>query len=227
MRKIKEIKNYPKYFITRNGKVFSFKYGYKKELKLHNFKGYYRVFLSEGGKPNGYFVHRLVAQAFIPNSENKAQVNHIDGNKQNNNINNLEWNTREENEKHKREILGWDNKGEKNGNCGYRMSKCFPSPELRNKLVELGIPRWKHNLAELGEMLPSEITITNKSGWKTKYTLNLSKIENTDGTIYCVTYLNDYGGSVNAYLRGEESKTEANARAKMLIYLIKKKLIKV
>jgi hypothetical protein len=65
--------------------------------------GYCRVTLiGEHGRGDAhdYRVHRLVAQAFIPNPENKATVNHIDGDKTNNHVENLEWNTREENMQH-------------------------------------------------------------------------------------------------------------------------------
>ena len=65
-----------------------------------NFRGYYRVHLSRRGKNHMRFVHRLVAEAFIPNDEKKPQVNHIDGNKENNNVTNLEWVTNQENNIH-------------------------------------------------------------------------------------------------------------------------------
>ena len=59
-----------------------------------------RVSLWKDGKEQTHLVHRLVAKAFIPNPENKGFVNHKDGNRQNNHVDNLEWNTYEENQNH-------------------------------------------------------------------------------------------------------------------------------
>ena len=53
--------------------------------------GYYRIGLTKNGKRKCHSVHKLVAQAFIPNPENKPQINHKDENKQNNYVENLEW----------------------------------------------------------------------------------------------------------------------------------------
>lgn len=80
--------------------------GGEKILKQHRSEqGYMKVTLCKDSKVKSFRVHRLVAEAFIPNQENKVQINHIDGNKCNNNINNLEWNTGSENIKH-----AYDNK---------------------------------------------------------------------------------------------------------------------
>lgn len=62
--------------------------------------GYKKVELCKDGKRKSFKVHRLVAIAFIPNPDNKPEVNHIDGNKINNNIDNLEWVTSSENSVH-------------------------------------------------------------------------------------------------------------------------------
>ena len=70
-----------------------------------NRMGYYRVILFKEHKRKRFFIHRLVAEAFIENCENKKQVNHKDGNKQNNNIENLEWTTSSENQLHSYYVL--------------------------------------------------------------------------------------------------------------------------
>lgn len=62
--------------------------------------GYMRLWLYDCGRNKQVYVHRLVAEAFLQNTLNKPQVNHIDCNKANNNLENLEWATREENMKH-------------------------------------------------------------------------------------------------------------------------------
>lgn len=71
--------------------------------------GYEKVLLTKNNKSKNYFVHRLVAISFIENPNNYNEVNHIDGNKRNNNILNLEWCTHSQNMKH-----CFDNKLRKN-----------------------------------------------------------------------------------------------------------------
>lgn len=62
--------------------------------------GYRRIHVSHNGTQYKFLVHRLVAMAFIPNPDNLPCVNHKDGNKLNNNVDNLEWVTHSENQKH-------------------------------------------------------------------------------------------------------------------------------
>ena len=95
------IEGFPDYLITSYGRVFSLKHDKLKELKQRkNNCGYYYVNLWKNGKMFTKTVHRLVAQAFIPNPVNKPQINHIDENKSNNHISNLEWMTAIENTNH-------------------------------------------------------------------------------------------------------------------------------
>lgn len=89
---IRAIKGYPGYYARDNGEIWSVKRGAPRRLiPTLNHKGYERVKLSLNGKSKTITVHQLVARTFIPNPENKPQVNHKDENKRNNNVKNLEW----------------------------------------------------------------------------------------------------------------------------------------
>jgi len=68
-------------------------------------KGYYYAIFTVNGKVKHNSVHRLIALTFIPNPENKIEVNHKNGNKSDNNIGNLEWNTPSENYRHSCDVL--------------------------------------------------------------------------------------------------------------------------
>ena len=88
----------PNYLISNKGVVINKKTG--KVLKHQLKKGYHRLELVTLNGRKHFLVHRLVAQAFIPNPENKPQVNHINGNKNDNSVENLEWCTNYENAHH-------------------------------------------------------------------------------------------------------------------------------
>lgn len=105
----KDIKDYEGlYQVSNLGKIKRLRFiNGKTNIKRERIKvqklrkdGYLEVALYKDGKGKSIQVHRLVAQAFVPNPENKPQVNHIDGNKQNNNIENLEWVSISENALH-------------------------------------------------------------------------------------------------------------------------------
>ena len=96
------------YKVTSDGRVYHYyKHREPKELTYgESFDGYIQVRLWDRnlGKMKYWRVHRLVATTFIPNPDNLPEVNHKDGNKQNNNVENLEWCTHSENIKHAYDI---------------------------------------------------------------------------------------------------------------------------
>ena len=111
MQRIKKIKNYNGYYITIYGQILISKpiknqYGvtdkWKRRWKKQRIQnsGYNIVDLTSDKKQSTKTVHRLVAEHFIKKEKNKTDVNHKDGNKQNNNINNLEWVSKSFNTKH-------------------------------------------------------------------------------------------------------------------------------
>lgn len=91
------------YFATEEGQIYSSKKN-KYIRQRTSINGYRIVNLSINGKCKTYSVHRLIAQAFIANETNLPVVNHIDGNKQNNNVSNLEWTSMQGNAVHARNM---------------------------------------------------------------------------------------------------------------------------
>ncbi len=95
--KWKIVHDYPNYQVSNLGRIRSNK-KILKPIKTRN--GYLHIFLYKNGVKKQFLLHRLICEAFIENINNYKEVNHIDGNKSNNNINNLEWCTRKENVHH-------------------------------------------------------------------------------------------------------------------------------
>jgi hypothetical protein len=110
--KIKQYVNDDRYEVSKCGKVFLKKHSiirkngivmsYERKEKATNIKehGYSYVTISKNNVSKSHLLHRMVAETFIPNPNNKPFVNHIDGNKQNNSVENLEWVTKKENQQH-------------------------------------------------------------------------------------------------------------------------------
>lgn len=98
----REVEGFPNYLVSEFGKVWS-----KKSSRFltdfpNNERGYRAVRLSKDGEAVTTYLHRIVAKAYVPNPNSKPQVNHIDGNVENNIASNLEWTTLQENMKHMR-----------------------------------------------------------------------------------------------------------------------------
>jgi hypothetical protein len=93
------------YSVTKNGVIYSLPRKTSKKLNIMNpvdnmKAGYLRVVLTKDGSSKLWYIHRLVALAYIPNPENKKMVNHKNGNKRDNRLVNLEWVTCMENHTH-------------------------------------------------------------------------------------------------------------------------------
>lgn len=117
------------YQVSDCGRVKSLKFGKERIMKGgHIGRGYPSVLLTKNGQPSTHYIHRLVAKAFLPTDDERPHVNHIDGDRENNHVTNLEWCTHTENIAHARDVLGV-----MGGNLGYRKL----SESEREQIAEL------------------------------------------------------------------------------------------
>lgn len=139
----KKVEGFENYEVSNFGNVKSLNYnGTNKEkfLKIRFLKtGYCRVNLCKNGKSTDFYIHRLVAISFLLKKDIDNQVNHLDGNKLNNNVSNLEWCNQSENMIHSYKI-GLQKIGEKNSKSKLSNTNVLeikksklPYPELANK----------------------------------------------------------------------------------------------
>jgi hypothetical protein len=92
---------YEGYSVNEHGDVFSTKFNKVVKLKgINHSRGYLMINIWNNNQRKGMLVHRLIAETFIPNLENKPEVNHKNGIKWDNRVQNLEWNTPKENMSH-------------------------------------------------------------------------------------------------------------------------------
>jgi len=136
-----EIQDYPNYLIFDDGRVFSKKR--KTDKKTFKNRGYEQITLSKNGKTKTTKIHRLVAIHYIPKIEGKDYVDHIDGNKSNNNVNNLRWTTNIENCNNYKSIS-------KNNKLGFKnIIKSRYGFEFKKRIYEKTYTKKHKNLNEL------------------------------------------------------------------------------
>lgn len=152
--------DYPDYEVSDKGRIRVKETGTIIKLHTNNY-GYNTVILYNNGEGKSKSVHRIVASTFLRSPIEGEQVNHKDGNKQNNDVENLEWVTQAENLRHSRNILGNKNGGVKRKQGSYkirinlkvyRVSHNMTQEEFANKI---GISRAMYSLIEKGDRFGS------------------------------------------------------------------------
>lgn len=155
----KVIDGYENYEVSTAGRVRNI--ATSVVLKPNNCGRYLQVKLSQNSKRKNFLVHRLVASAFIPNPDNKPQVNHINGIKTDNSASNIEWTTPSDNIKHSYlKNLRCPTMGETNG-----QAKLVESDVLKIRQMSAGFTT--QEIAEMWGVSASSIRlILRRKTWK-------------------------------------------------------------
>ena len=133
---VKRIKGFSDYAVSDTGNIYSLKGRQAKLLKpVLTKSGYLNVSLCKNGTVYTKRVHRLVIEAFTPNKEHKPQINHIDGNKANNCIENLEWCTSSENLQHAYRVLKRTPPRAMLGKTGIESPSHIPVLQIKNNII--------------------------------------------------------------------------------------------
>ena len=118
---IRNIKDFPGYAVSEDGTVYSLNYNHTGKIKALcpaiDKNGYLQVRISKDNRAHSKTVHRLVAKTFIPNPDNKPEVNHKNGIRTDNRVENLEWVTSSENLFHSYKVLGRKHRLGKDNKC--------------------------------------------------------------------------------------------------------------
>lgn len=160
----KNVKDFDNYKINRYGQVVNVKRNKILKEDKTNGRGYCNVTLYKNGTPYRKVVHRLVAETFIPNPNNLPQVNHIDGNKHNNYVENLEWCTQSRNMKH-----AFKNGLEIHGMLGKKHTKESKN-KMRKKIICVETNTIYNGLIEAEEKLGISSKLISKCLRKTNKT---------------------------------------------------------
>lgn len=149
----KPIKDYEGFYEVSNlGRVRSV----RRNIVMSGVKrkdGYVSYNFVRDGITRGKLVHRLVAETFIPNHQNKPEVNHIDGNKQNNNVKNLQWVTPSENQRHAIEIGLRKGSRLQNGGC------VLLTKEINEKIISIAKTTGKEKWEIADELLTKALEL--------------------------------------------------------------------
>jgi hypothetical protein len=141
------------YMVSNMGRVMSIRYG-KRIMKAQNSKGYNRICLHKNKLQYYHSIHRLVAIEFIDNPMNLPNINHIDFNRSNNNISNLEWVTQKQNVIHSHVA----------GRCPRKNGEAHP----RAKLTDIQVEEIRMSPEKLN-VLAIKYNVSESHLWKIKH----------------------------------------------------------